>query len=84
MLGEGFFHFVNSLKSFSVPKFNMGGFVQSFAQGGSVRRDEGTMTLNLQFGAAKLPLRVVGNPNTTRQMIRSFEKELSRMRLSNG
>jgi len=87
MLGEGFFHFVNSLKSFSVPKFNMGGLVQSFAQGGGVRKvsDFGdTMTLNLQFGSAKLPLRVVGNPQTTRQAIRSFEKELSRMRLANA
>jgi hypothetical protein len=81
--GEGFFHMVNRMKSFTVPKMNMGGIVQSFRDGGPVRSHE-IFTLNLQAGAATLPLKVVGNPNTMRQNVRRFEKELDRMRLSRG
>jgi hypothetical protein len=82
-LGEGFFHFVNSLKSFSVPRFNMGGLVQSFAGGGLVKNRE-VFTLNLQSGSATLPLTVMGKPSSVRQSLRQFEKEISRMRLSRG
>jgi hypothetical protein len=81
--GEGFFHMVNRMKSFSMPKFNMGGIVQAFANGGSVRNNE-IFTLNLQAGAAALPLQVMGNPANMRQQIRQFEKELSKMRLSHA
>lgn len=81
--GEGFFHMVNRMKSFSVPKFNMGGLVPSYNQGGLVNSHE-VFTLNLQVGSAKLPLKVAGNPNAMRQQIKMFEKELSRMRLVNG
>ena len=81
--GEGFFHMVNRMKSFSMPKFNMGGIVQAFANGGSVRNNE-IFTLNLQAGAAALPLKVMGNPANMRQQIRQFEKELSKMRLSHA
>jgi hypothetical protein len=81
-LGEGFFHFINSLRSFSMPSFNMGA-IPAFANGGPVRStDHGTFTLNLQAGSASLPLKVVGNPATMRTTIRSFERELSRMKLS--
>jgi TP901 family phage tail tape measure protein len=81
--GEGFFNMVNNMKSFVVPKFNLGGAVPAFANGGSVRNNE-VITLNLQVGTAALPLTVVGNPTTMRQNIRAFEKELSRMRLSHA
>jgi TP901 family phage tail tape measure protein len=80
-LGTGFLNFVNSLKSFNVPKFNMGGVVPALA---SRTRSEEVFTLNLQAGSAKLPLQVLGNSNSMRNNIRQFEKELSRMRLSHG
>lgn len=81
-LGEGFFHFINSLRSFSMPSFNMGA-VPAFANGGLVKNtDHGTFTLNLQAGSATMPLKVVGNPATMRTTIKMFEKELSRMKLS--
>lgn len=81
-LGEGFFHFINGLKSFSVPKFNMGA-IPAYAGGGMVRSHE-VFTLNLQAGSATLPLKVVGKPASIRQSIRQFEKELSKVRLSRG
>lgn len=81
-LGEGFFHVINSMKSFAMPKFNMQG-IQAFAGGGVVKSiDHGSFTLNLTAGNTKLPLTVVGNPNTMRMQIKKFEKELSRMKLS--
>jgi hypothetical protein len=81
--GEGFFHMINKMKSFAIPKFNLGGLVPLYNQGGLVNSHE-VFTLNLQVGSAKLPLKIAGNPNTTRQQIKMFEKELSRMRLVNG
>ena len=81
-LGEGFFRAVNSLKSFTAPKFNLAA-VPAFASGGLVRSvDQGTFTLNLAVGNSSIPLKVVGNPNTMRTQIKRFEKELSKMRLS--
>jgi len=83
--GEGFFHMVNKMKSFTMPKFNMGGFVQSFASGGAVRNNSmETMTLNLQIGSVNAPLQVLGNTNTMRQTVRMLERELSKMRLSHA
>ena len=86
VFGEGFFHMINRMKSFSMPKFNMGGMVQAFAQGGGVQKvnEPEVFTLNLQAGSAKMPLKVIGNPKNMRQTIRAFEKELSKMRLSNA
>jgi hypothetical protein len=81
--GEGFFNMINNMRSFVMPKFNMGGIVQAFANGRPVKSNE-TMTLNLQVGSAMLPLTVVGNVPSMRQNIRAFEKELSRMRLSHA
>jgi TP901 family phage tail tape measure protein len=81
-LGEGFFRAVNSLKSFTAPKFNLAA-VPAFASGGLVRSvDQGTFTLNLAVGNSSIPLKVVGNPNTMRTQIKRLEKELSKMRLS--
>ncbi len=81
--GEGFFHMINKMNSFTIPKFNLGGLVPSYNQGGLVNSHE-VFTLNLQAGSAKLPLKVAGNPNVMRQQIKMFEKELSRMRLVSG
>lgn len=84
-LGEGFFNMINSLKSFRMPKFAAGGMVPALANTSVVRsKVDETFTINLQAGSAKLPLQVVGSPATMRGTIRSFEKELSRMRLSHG
>jgi TP901 family phage tail tape measure protein len=82
MLGEGFFHFINNLKTFSVPNFKAP--TQNFAQGGIVRQLSEVFTLNLQVGNEAVPLKVVGNPQTTRQQIKRLETELARMRLSHG
>jgi len=81
-LGEGFFNFINGLKSFSMPTFNMSA-IPAFAGGGSVgKTSHEIFTINLQAGSAKLPLQVVGNPNTMRSTIKMFERELSKMKLS--
>ena len=81
-MGEGFFTMLNGMKNFAMPKMDMGGMM-SFNQGGSVRKESNeTFTLNLDFGSAKLPLKVVGDPMTMRKQIRSIERELGKMRLS--
>ena len=73
---------LNGMKNFAMPKMDMGGMM-SFNQGGSVRKESNeTFTLNLDFGSAKLPLKVVGDPMTMRKQIRSIERELGKMRLS--
>lgn len=85
MLGEGFFHFVNNLRSFTVPKFTRNSHIPAFASGGPVKEQSNQVfTLNLQAGGTKLPLKVVGDPYSTRKMIKQFEKELTKMGLSNG
>lgn len=85
MLGEGFFHFVNNLKSFSVPKFTRTRGIPAFAGGGPARGgDHQVFTVNLAAGDTKLPLKVIGDPDSTRKMIKKLNKELSKMRLSNG
>jgi len=84
-LGTGFFNMINSMKSFHVPKFAMGGMIPALAGSNVVRsKVDETFTINLQAGSAKLPLQVVGSPSSMRGTIRQFEKELGRMRLSHG
>ena len=80
-VGEGFLNFVNRLKSFTVPKFAMGGVVPQMTARNS---SEEVFTLNLRAGDSQIPLKVVGDRNTMRTNIRKFEKELSRMRLSHA
>lgn len=84
-LGEGFFNLINGMKQYTTPKFNMKGITQAFAQGGMVQNNRAEVfTLNLQAGETKLPLKVMGNPQTMRQQIKAFEKELGKMRLSHA
>lgn len=82
-LGESFFNALNGMRNPLTPKFNLGGLVQSFSGGGSVRnQSEEVFTLNLTLGEKSLPLKVIGKPVTVRQQVKILEKELTKMRLS--
>ena len=82
-IGTAFLDMLNSIKSgFSVPKFNAAG-IPAFAGGGSVGSLE-TFNLNLNVGSEKIPLKVIGNPDSMRNTIKRLEKELGKIKLSRG
>lgn len=81
--GTAFFEMLNGLKSgFSVPKMTTTG-IPAFAGGGSVGSLE-TFNLNLNVGSEKIPLKVIGNPDSMRNTVKRLEKELGKIKLSRG
>lgn len=85
--GAGLFHALNSMR-LDIPKL-LAGFAlpqleaaprTAYAMGGPVRITSDLGTLTLRAGDTELPVLVQG-PNP-KQMVRQFEKELSKMRLT--
>jgi TP901 family phage tail tape measure protein len=81
--GTAFFDMINSIKSgFSVPRMTTSG-IPAFAGGGAVGPLE-TFNLNLTVGSERIPLKVIGNPDSMRNTVKRLEKELAKLKLSRG
>jgi hypothetical protein len=89
--GAGLFEALNAMRvdAAETIKARIGGMISNisipqpvyhFQAGGGVPFSSGeTMTIRFQAGNAEMPLQVKGNPATTRQMVKNFEKELIKL-----
>lgn len=80
--GVSFLKGINSMMARAIPRFKEGGVVPNIKTG---PHDTGEVfTVKLESGNASIPIRALGNANDMRAMVKGFQKEMKKMRLSHA